>query len=128
MTDWDEGLDFDEEPQIEGQDRYPPNLRHVLFVWTDGEEDLQFGALAWFIQWRKRNQFILDGPDKGYFVMPVADPRLWEALKGKIIEWAWLERGGLDLELAYCMLAKRHELRIKQRPVLPYPGKTGTKE
>lgn len=120
--DYSAGLAFDTpigtiaefEPSVDL--RYPPSLHHVLFAWTDEEEDLQLAALGWFLLWRKANSFILGGDD-GHFALPISDPGLWLALKVRILDWAWAEKGGLDLGRTYTLLLERHHLRIKESPI-----------
>ena len=124
MPDFDYGadLDFDESPGVAAafepsvDTRYPPSLHHVLFVWPDEEEDLRFGALGWLLLWRKANPFILDGDD-GHFSSPIPDNDLWLAMRERIVDWGWAEKGGMNLEEAYTLLLKRHHLRIGRSPV-----------
>jgi hypothetical protein len=97
-------------------DRYPEEMRHILFVWPDHEEDMQCAALGWLLRWRGLNPFILDGDD-GHFVMPMKDPSLWLALKDRMLDWAWAEQGGLDLESIHGILIDRHQLRLSQLKV-----------
>lgn len=103
MTNWEEGLFEDT--------RYPAALHHVLFVWNDDEEDLQCAALGWFLLWRKHNTFVLDSLG-GHFARPVEDPLVWLYLKERILDWAWLEQGGLNLENIHTLLLERHHYRI----------------
>ena len=108
MTDWEAGLFEDT--------RYPAALRHALFVWDDGEEDLQCAALGWFLLWRKRNTFVLDNLDS-HFIRPIEEPFVWLHLKERILDWAWAEQGGLDLDATHTTLLERHHYRITWSPI-----------
>jgi len=117
---WDEGLDLggdkplpQTEPIVKGV--YPESLQHVLIDWDQTEEELQCAALGWFLLSRKKNPFILIG-DAGHFTFPVSNKALWLASRERIVEWAWLERGGLDLEEMHEILLKRQHLRFEWTP------------
>lgn len=95
--------------------RYPPALRHAMFTWSDHEESLQSAALGWFLLWRKTNPFLLN-EDDGFFTRPIEDTHLWNAMKPRILDWAWAEKGGLNLEDMHSILRQRGYIRLKQTP------------
>jgi len=106
MDDFNDDLDLGPAP------RYP-GLDHPLFVWGDQEEDLQLAALGWYLQWRITNPFFL-GKDDCHFSRPVPESEVWTAMKPRIMDWAWAEKGGLNLPETHQTLIKRHHLRLKE--------------
>jgi hypothetical protein len=89
-------------------------MRAIIDGWdTDREEDLQLAALGWFIEFRKDNTFRPVDSGKGHWSKPVAYPKIWVAHRERMIEWAWLEQGGLDLNEMHLKLLERHRTRIE---------------
>lgn len=80
---------------------------------TDHEEDLQLAALGWFLEFRKDNTFRPVDSGKGHWLNPVSYPKIWAAHRDRMIEWAWLEQGGLDLNKMHLKLLERHRDRIE---------------
>jgi hypothetical protein len=92
----------------------PSAMRSIIDAWpTDNEEDLQLAALGWFLEFRKDNVFRPVDSGKGHWSRPVPYPQIWFAHKGRMIEWAWLEQGGLDLSEMHLKLLGRHRIRIE---------------
>ena len=125
-ADFNDGLDL--EPKLErvgppidtslsDQDIYPPDARSPLFMdWTPEEEDHQSAALSWFLWWRKTNPFRIVA-NTGMWTLPPEDIHIWESLKDRMIDWAFLERGGLDLEKTHDLLIRRSNIRLARRPI-----------
>ncbi len=140
MSDYDfnedlnlEDLDFNEDlelaPKIappvdaslQGQSIYPEVCRSPLFLdWDESEEDRQLAALGWFLQWRKTNPFRLE-ERSGTFALPPEDLNVWRALKERMIDWAYLEKGGLDLDATHAILLRRHHIRLAITPLRKSP-------
>lgn len=102
--------------------RFPDALCHPLVRWPDHEEDRQRWALSWFLEWRKTIKFLLLNGDDAHFIQPVPFPDLWNALGGRMREWAWLEQGGLDLVTMQRLLIDREQIRAEGRPSLENPN------
>ena len=134
-VDFGAGLDLEPkipppiDPTLQDQTIYPEELRSPLFLdWEAHAEDMQCAALGWFLEWRKRNPFKIEGCS-GRWTPPPEDRILWEALEERMIDWAFLEKGGLDLEATHTMLLKRHRIRLAVtpiRPLTPTPAGAGT--
>lgn len=121
---FDEGLNLEPEraappidTSLQGQDIYPPDLRSPLFMdWTTEEEQLRSASLGWFLMWRRKNPFrIID--NTGMWTFPPENMVLWNAQKERIIDWAFLEQGGLDLEKTHDLLIRRSRIRLATRPI-----------
>jgi hypothetical protein len=114
--DWAGDLDFDAAPV--GDPRYPADLQHPVLVWDDQEEDLQGAALSWLLQWRVKNPFTLGTGNTSKFRDRPESELLWKAHGEKMADWAWLEKGGLNLVAMEKLMLKRHAIRVSLRP--PY--------
>ena len=95
---------------------YPAHLCHPVIIWDQVEEQLQFAALSWFLDWRKYNPFALRKGDLSHFTKPVPHKDLWFTQKARMTDWAWAEAGGLDLEQMWDILHQRHTIQTNQRP------------
>ena len=106
-------IDWDEDLDLGPASRYPDHLESPVFHWSDDEEDTQRRALGWLLVWRTRNPFSLKTNE---FTKPVNHVALYEFLKARIADWAWLEKGGLDLEATHNQMIQRGEIRRATTP------------
>lgn len=118
--DFSSDIEFDFSDDIDfgtATNRYPCEFEHAVIDWNDHEEDLQLAALGWMRLWRKTNSFHLD-EKVGYWSTPIGpdDHRVWIAMQHRMTDWAWLEKGGLDLEGIFNILIERHRIRLNEMP------------
>ena len=88
----------------------------IPFAWGEAEEDQQRWALAWFLDWRRKNPYILRKGEGSHFSNPVPDPALYHHFAPLMQDWAWAEAGGMNLEEMHQTLLRRNDARMAKIP------------
>lgn len=115
-TDWEEGLGLSV-PSMFGP-TYSDDLMHpVIDFLSEHEEDLMLAALGWLLAWKEKMNFYVTPGDKvGFWERPAPHKPIWDAHKERMTEWAWLDKGGLDLVAIHTILILRHHVRLGAVP------------